>query len=349
MLRVLGPFALSLSLLTVGCSDDPVMIPCESPGERVDCTCFDGTTSTAECSLTGTMGFCDCVSATDTGGTDAGGSDVPTGDVPSDAATDAGEEDVGGSDTGTGDASPDTPAPETLFVGEFNCIWTATTEGAPSPAVDDIVIEGWDLGGGVVRWLSPGTFENLFQGCPTLHEVDGDTATLIGGEECESSIEAGTAVAEADGSFIGTYSSGFGGMGVSIEIDCELADSSGTDPVSAFEGDWSCDGEMTFNEDTLPGAFQMSLERHEREYLHMQPTGGDSLFLALCPALIWTPLSASFAELRDDSECDGMGGGSGTPSSDGLMLAGNVLTGTIEVGGEGGPNATTSFTCERLE
>jgi hypothetical protein len=363
---VLWVFLLSLSFLSLGCSDDLVLIPCTPPGEAVACTCADGSASLAECSATGILGFCDCIATTDTGGADGGGSDTPIGDARVDASSDGGTEDTGGDDTGGDDTGGDDTggddtggddtgggdtggddATESVdpFVGEFNCIWTAITAGAPNPAVDDIVIEGTDLGDGTVRWLSPGTRENLFQGCPTLHEVAGDTATLVGGEECESSVQSGSAVARSDGTFVGNYSGGFSGLSVTIAIDCAPFDTSGDDFVDGFEGEWSCEGETVFNGQTLATSFGIVLERFEREYLRLQPTSGDSIALALCSSLLWTPTSASFAELRDDSVCDV--GGDTPPTSTGLTLAGGTLSGDVGFGSDGGPSASTTFSCVR--
>ena len=247
-----------------------------------------------------------------------------------------------GGDTGLDtsvDTQDDVPLPP--FVGDFDCrhgVETFAGDQSSGQSVTDMLLQATDMGGGQVRWLSPGSEGNVFQGCPAILDVDGEQATFVSGEACGHLLSTGTAELTEDGGFYGLFDGSFGGYPIEVEVDC--APAAASLGGEAFYGQWSCSGDVESFHGGGVADFVLNITPLVSNVLRIEHVDGDMTAFAVCPTR-WDVLSSSRAELAEDGACSI--NGFSTPESSGLTLDGGVLAG--DFGGEESFGGIVSFSC----
>ena len=235
-------------------------------------------------------------------------------------------------DGGTDSDGSSTPTPSP-FVGVFDCTFTAETftggGGSSGPADTAMTLIGTARPDSTVHWLSPGTRENLFQGCGTIMSVMGREATYVSGDNCDSSLTQGSATAADDDHFTARFDGTFGGFDIEVTLSCERRPEEGPEAFpNGFIGNWACSGQSTdaFNGMTMMAESEFGLEmmRIEDGLIRVRQLSGGGTIFAFCPAY-FEATSTTFAELHERSDCDTI---RGTPlNSQGLTLEGDTLSG----------------------
>lgn len=247
-------------------------------------------------------------------------------------------------DTGQGtsvDTQDDVKLPP--FVGDFDCrhgVETFAGDQSSGQSVTEMLLQAADLGGGQVRWLSPGSRENVFQDCPAILDVDGEQASFLSGEGCGHLLSSGSAELAEDGGFYGLFDGSFGGYPIEVEVDCApAAVSLGGE---AFYGRWSCSGDVESFHGGGVADFVLSITPLVTNVLRVEHVDGDMTAFVACSTR-WDVRSSTHAALAEDGACSVSG--FSTPESSGLNLACGVLSG--DFGGEQSFGGIVSFSCTR--
>ena len=232
------------------------------------------------------------------------------------------------------------------FVGEFDCSFIAETftgGGSSGPATTPMVLISSKVDEETLRWISPGTRENLFQVCPSIFSVSDNEATYVGGDECEDSFESGSATTNDENSLVGEFKGTFGGAAVEVEVDCARRIQTGPGAIANdFLGQWSCTGETNLMGMSQTVDFDLELARTLEDKIRVKETSGTGTVFVFCPAY-FTPVTMTTAVLDEQSRCDQI---PATIVSNGLSVVGGKLMGDYAAepahfaGG-------LSFTCER--
>lgn len=270
------------------------------------------------------------------------------------ACADCPPEETGPTDgTEPGPSEPTSPVDEPTapavnpFLGSFDCVQTSETFAGSQSSGEttvNLLLEVTAVTDSRVRLLSPGTRQNLFQGCATLLDTDGFTATHAGGDGCDNGFLAGSAAADPGGKFTADFDGNFAGYRVDVSLECEpRAAPPGDADASAFLGDWRCGGTQEGMMGTTDVDFELRLAATTGSGLEVTPlSGGDTPF-AFCPAVfvLTGPARASLDPARSRCQLPT----DGAPSSGGLRIEAGRLSG--DYGVTDGVAGFVTFTCSR--
>jgi len=242
---------------------------------------------------------------------------------------------------------PTEPPATSSFLGSFDCVQTSETfvgHESSGPTSVNLLLEVTAVNETRVRLLSPGTRQNLFQGCATLLETDGFTATHAGGDGCDNGFSAGAAAADPSGLFTADFDGNFAGYRVDVTLECEpRATPAGGADGASFLGDWACGGTQEGPMGATEVDFRLRFAATTGNGLAVTSiAGGDNPF-AFCPA-VFRPTGPTTAALDDErSRCQIPT--DGPPESSGLVIEAGQLQG--DYGAREGIAGFVTFSCSR--